>query len=258
MSKVFRFDNFFVKETGILIKKLFRKKIVLGIIFSVLLLGNLNAQSENPLNATDVNAFDRLIMNPYSKGLDYTGTAFELLTLSTPAVMFAAPVKDYWKIGLEYAETIALAWGSKEIAKLCVSRPRPYMYFDGAPAEKIAAGDWDDSFFSGHSTLSFAAATFTTYKFCEYFPDSKYTPFVIVGSYALAATTACLRLASGNHFMTDVLCGAAVGSAIGFLVPWVNSFWFKPSVTKENEGELKKSDFAVNLLPNGFVITCNL
>ena len=241
-----------------MIKNLFRKKIIAGTIFSLLLLGNLSAQSENQFSANDVNAFDRLIMNPYSKPLDYTATAFEVLSLSTPAVMFAAPVKDYWKIGLEYAETILLSWGSKEIAKLCVSRPRPYMYFDGAPADKIQDGDWDDSFFSGHSTLSFAAATFATYKFCEYFPDSKFKPLVIAGSYTLALTTACLRLASGNHFMTDVLCGAAVGSAIGFLVPWVNSFWFKPSVTKENEGEVKKSDFAVNFLPNGFVITCNL
>jgi len=33
------------------------------------------------------------------------------------------------------------------------------------------------------------------------------------------AATACLRIAADRHYATDVLSGAAVGSAIGFTVP---------------------------------------
>lgn len=194
----------------------------------------------------DVNGFDALIMNPYSKPLDYLGTATMGLSLLTPTVLFAVPSQDYWKIGLQYAETIALAYGAKELCKLLVSRPRPYMYFEGAPQEEIENGDWDASFISGHATLSFAAASFTSFLFCQYFPDSNWKIPVILSSYALATTTSVLRLASGNHFLTDVLCGAVIGSGIGILVPYLNSFWINPSY-KEDKFELFASPMGVTV-----------
>ena len=233
--------------------------------------------AEENFSKSDVNAFDRMIMNPYSKALDDTGTVFAALTIASPAFLFLPqkadmngqgedqsdlqlfPLCDLWKVGLEYAETMLLAYGAKEIAKNCVDRARPYMYFDGAPVDKIEEGDWEDSFFSGHTTLSFAAATFTCFKYCQYFPESIYKPFVITCSYSLAAVTAGLRLASGNHFLTDVLCGAAAGSLVGFLVPWINSFWFKPSIAagknENNQGMLNESKLSFDLLPAGLLLT---
>ena len=188
------------------------------------------------LAASDIfcqeNAFDRMAMNSYSKNLDYAGTAATAIALLTPAILFAAPPKDYWKIGLEYAETIAFAYGAKELCKLCVDRARPYTHFPGAPLDKV--DEWDDSFISGHTTLSFASASFTAFMFCKYFPDSEWKAPVIVGAYSLATATAVLRVASGSHYMTDVLCGALVGSAAGILVPWLNSLWIKPSYKKQN------------------------
>ncbi len=209
------------------------------------------AFSQTELSPAEVNPFDRLIMNPYSETLDHLGTCFEAAALLTPAALLSAPSQDYWKIGIEYAETLAFTYGAKELAKLCVSRPRPYMYYDNAPQNRIDEGDWDDSFFSGHTTLSFAAAGFTTYMLCQYFPDSPWKIPVISASYLLAATTAGLRLASGNHFMTDVLCGAAAGTAIGFLVPYVNSLWWKSSQTFPQTDKVKLS-----VSPLGFSVSC--
>jgi membrane-associated phospholipid phosphatase len=40
-----------------------------------------------------------------------------------------------------------------------------------------------------------------------------------LGSEALAATTAVLRVEAGKHFWSDVAVGALVGSAVGYLVP---------------------------------------
>lgn len=160
------------------------KKTIAVVLSSLVMLCNLPAENliseyrmklkQLELNQDDVNSFDRLIMNPYSKTLDYAGTGFTALMLFTPSVMFAAPKEDYWKIGLEYAETIALAYGVKELIKMNVSRARPYMYFNGAPVDKFEDDDWDDSFISGHTTLSFAAASFTTFMYCQYFPDSRF------------------------------------------------------------------------------------
>ena len=195
---------------------------------------------------SEINSFDRPFMNAYSKPLDYTATGLELASLMTPLFLIPAPSQDYWKLGVEYAETIALAWGAKELAKHCVTRYRPYMYFDGAPQSAIDDGDYKDSFFSGHATLSFAAAGFTTYQALTYLPDSPYKWMTIGVSYALCTTTAVLRLASGNHFMTDVLCGALVGSALGFLIPWVNHYWFEPSIDLPPKTALMVAPVGIN------------
>lgn len=199
---------------------------------------------ELTFDKSEVNSFDRPFMNAYSKPLDYTATGLELASLMTPLFLIPAPTQDYWKLGVEYAETIVFAWGAKELAKHCVTRYRPYMYFEGAPQDAIADGDYKDSFFSGHATLSFAAASFTTYQALTYFPNSPYKWITIGISYALCTTTAVLRLASGNHFMTDVLCGAVVGTALGFFIPWVNHFWFEPSLDVQNP-------IAMNIFPTG-------
>lgn len=194
----------------------------------------------------EVNAFDRPFMNPYSKALDYTATGLELASLMTPLFLIPAPKEDYWKLGVEYAQTVAIAWGAKELAKHFVTRYRPYMYFEGAPQSAIDDGDYKDSFFSGHATLSFAGAAFTTYNALVYLPDSPYKWITIGTSYALAVTTAALRLASGNHFMTDVLCGAVVGTALGLFIPWLNHFWFEPSLDIPVAKSLMFSPLGIN------------
>ena len=215
------------------------------------------------LSRKDVNSFDRLIMNPYSKPLDYAGTGFAALSVLTPALLFALPdafcIKDIWKIGFEYVQTMGLAYLTKELVKMNVDRARPYMYFDGAPLEKFNDGDWNDSFFSGHTTLSFSAATFTSIMYSRYFPESRYKPLVIGLSYSLAAVTAVLRISSGNHFMTDVLCGAAAGCGIGLVVPLLNSLWFKPSVKNRNFlDQEQKASVSVSILPQKCSLSLSL
>lgn len=199
---------------------------------------------QESFNLAEVNSLDRLFALPYSKSLDTAGTISAVVSFLSPAVLLAIPVEDYWKIGLSYGETMLLAYGAKELTKHFVDRKRPYMYFDGAPKNKIEEGDWDDSFVSGHTTLSFSAATFTTLVFCQYFPDSPWKIPIIVTSFTLAAATAGLRIASGNHFITDVLAGAGLGSVIGFLVPWINSFWLKPSFSRNYTGTISPMGFS--------------
>ena len=160
-------------------------------------------------------------MRPYSKKLDLLGTGFELLTAITPLFLLSTPTTEWTTIAGMYAETMLFAFGFKEFAKAIFDRPRPYMYFDNFPYEEVGSGDWNASFFSGHTTLAFAAATFTTYVFCKYKPESKWKIPVIATSYTLAVATAGLRILSGNHFATDVAIGAVVGSITGLLIP----FW---------------------------------
>lgn len=204
----------------------------------------------NILDKSTVNGFDRPLMNAYSKTLDTTGDIFLLGALASPVLFAAAPNTEWFTIAAMYTETALIANGIKDITKLIVDRPRPYMYFDGYPQKEIEERDWCKSFPSGHTTMAFTAAAFNTYVFSKYFPDSPWRFVVAGGSYAIAVTTAALRLASGNHFATDVLTGAAIGTLCGFLVPYLHTL---------NTGKADKQGQAQTLsaqvVPNGFYVT---
>ncbi len=172
-----------------------------------------------PLDPSSVNAFDRLTMQPYNKALDVAGDITSIVSLATPAVFLALPSSEYLNVGVMYAETLALTFGTSVLLKSLVNRERPYMYFDGYPEKEVKSGDSNKSFPSRHTAMAFASATFTSYVFSKYYPDSEWKAPVIALSYGLAATTAALRMLSGNHFATDVLTGALVGTVIGFGIP---------------------------------------
>ena len=188
----------------------------------------------------DVNSLDRLLMHSYSKGRDKAADILLAATLASPAVLAMSEKSEWLTYAVMYAESLLIANGIKETAKLVVNRTRPYMYYDpnSFPEEDVKEGDWANSFPSGHSTMAFCGATFTSYTFCKSFPDSKLKLPVIAGSFAMAASVAGLRLSSGNHFLTDVLTGAVTGSATGFLVPWLHTF-------------NSKNDLNISLLSNG-------
>ncbi|MBO5116205.1 MAG: phosphatase PAP2 family protein [Treponema sp.] len=209
---------------------------------------------DSKLNIDEVNKIDRILMRPYSKKFDLLGTGFELATAITPLVFLSVPTTEWTTIAGMYAETMLFAYGFKELAKAVFDRPRPYMYFDDFPIEEVQKGDWNSSFFSGHTTLSFAAATFTTYVFCKYKPESKWKIPVIATSYTLAAATAAMRILSGNHFLTDVAIGAVVGSITGLLIP----FWHY--VNPENPmGVIGDTDSAyLSVAPTALCFTVKL
>lgn len=158
---------------------------------------------------------------PYNKGLDIAGTVIQLSTMATAAILLKEGLSEYPILGVMGIETFGLAYGTKELLKHVVVRQRPYTYFPGAPVEEI--GEWAMSFPSGHVTLAFSYATFTSYVFCKYNPDSRAKIPVCIISYSLACATGILRVACGSHFVTDVLAGAAIGAAIGFVVPYIHT-----------------------------------
>lgn len=188
-----------------------------------------------------LNSFDKTFMHSYSKTRDDAADFLLVATMATPAVLLMTDTEEWFTCATMYAETLLIANGIKEITKLCVTRPRPYMYYDpeSFPKDDIEEGDWANSFPSGHSTIAFSSATFASYTFCKYFPESKLKIPVIAGSYGMAVGVAALRVLSGNHFMTDVLTGAAIGSLTGLIVPWLHTF-------------NSKHEIKISLLQNGF------
>lgn len=192
---------------------------------------------------SDLNSFDRFFMHSYSESRDNVADFLLAATIASPAVLAMTDKEEWFSCVLMYAETLLIANGIKELIKLSVTRPRPYMYYDAEtfPEKDVKNGDWANSFPSGHTTIAFASATFTSYTFKKYFPDSKLQIPVIAGSYAMAAGVAALRISSGNHFMTDVLAGCTIGTLSGFIIPWLHTF-------------NSKHDMKISLLQNGFSI----
>lgn len=201
------------------------------------------------LNKADIPSFEQIFMRPYSKPLHIAGTGTMALAIATPAIFAIMPSSEWLTIGTMYVETMLIANGLKEWAKLLVYRTRPYMYFDGYPQDKLADGDWNCSFPSGHTTLAFAAAAFTTMVYCSCYPDSNWKYAVAGVSFALAAVTGGLRMASGNHFLTDVLVGAVIGTTCGILVPYLHT------LIGGDKKERRSGVPQPSLSPAGFTIT---
>ena len=201
-----------------------------------------------PYNRDEVNSFDRWAMKQYSRSLDITASVFVGAATAFPLALFATEKHEWITIFTMYAETMLLAHVAKALTKSLVFRPRPYMYFDNYPQKRVDSGDWNNSFPSGHTTMAFAAAGFTTFVFATYFPGSLWNIPVALGSYSLAVSIAVLRICSGNHFFSDVLVGAAIGTVIGIGVPLLHRI----GVGKSSN---KKSNDKVSLAasPAGFI-----
>lgn len=187
--------------------------------------------STSVYDRASVPEIDRWAMNPYNKVLDNIGTGTAIFDAVLPVVTYGMeflfsnlPKKDGATLAVMYAETLLTANAFKETMKINALRVRPYMYFDAYDTSAIAHHDFEFSLPSGHTVNAFAGATFLTYTFCTYYPESNWKIPVIATSYALAVGTGILRMTSGNHFFTDVLAGAALGSACGFLVPFAHTF----------------------------------
>ena len=200
------------------------RKIIPGILLIVAVIGlqPLCADQLLPLDMSGVPAFDRAFMQPYSRSLEVGGTAFELASLLTPVLLLAEPADEYLRFATMYGETLLTAYALKELGKHWFSRARPFLYYQDYPEEKIGEGDAYDSFPSGHATMAFAGAAFTSYVFATYHPDSVWKIPVTVASYSFAIATAAMRVASGNHFPSDVLTGALLGTLVGVGIPFLH------------------------------------
>lgn len=177
----------------------------------------------NPLNSAELNSLDKSLLFSFNKPLDLTADILSIGIALIPGIFFTVPKEDWITIGVMYGETYVLTRGIKELCKLSFNRARPYMYFDNPPQKDIESGDWYLSFPSGHTAYAFATAAFSTYMVNTYYPDASWKWALIGGSYALATIDGALRIYGGCHFTTDVITGALIGTATGFLVPWLHT-----------------------------------
>ena len=172
------------------------------------------------LHKSDVNFVDRSMMFSYSRSLDLAGDILLAGVMAAPFALAINQSKDTIITGaVMYAEALLLSHSVKELTKDLVVRWRPYCYYD-ARDSVLKDDDSGKSFMSGHASTAFTSAAFLSTLYAHMHPDSRYKGLVTGGSFAAATAVGALRILSGNHFLSDVLVGAAWGTLVGYLVPY--------------------------------------
>ncbi|MCL1992526.1 MAG: phosphatase PAP2 family protein [Spirochaetes bacterium] len=124
---------------------------------------------------------------------------------------------DTWfTYGVMYAQAFLFTDGITRTLKKVFNRYRPFVYLAGGSETQAFT---TSSFPSGTTAMAFMPAAFLSTTFSAEHPDSPWRLPVIVGSYTLAASMGIFRMLNGEHFLTDVLAGAAIGSLIGWAIP---------------------------------------
>jgi membrane-associated phospholipid phosphatase len=184
----------------------------------------LTAGEIQDLSRDDVFALDRFVTYNYSESAARTSDVLEWACIVSPLALFISPEirKDFSTVGLMYLQNALFTVGAFGITKGLVARPRPYVYNENVPLQEKMHPNARRSFFSGHTTISFSSVVFLSKVYGDYFPESEWKAYIWAVSLGVAATVGYLRIASGKHFLTDVLAGALVGGAIGYLIPKIH------------------------------------
>ena len=104
----------------------------------------------------------------------------------------------------------------------------------------------EHSFPSGHTATAFFGATLLAKEYGENYP------WIAAGGYAMAGTTAVLRLANNQHWASDVLMGAGIGMASAEIASF-----FYPKIKSKLFDSKSAWNFEPQIAPNYYVARLN-
>ena len=186
-------------------------------------LDTLTAEDIAALDPANVNAFDRPATTRWSPSSANLSDGLLVAAVAAPLSLLAIARAAHGPvtIGVMLGETVLLSNGLGQLTKTAVRRVRPFVYNDDPeiPYEQKTSTSARQSFPSGHAANAFASAVFLSTVYARLHPTSPARPWVWGGSLALATTVGYLRYDAGKHFPTDVIAGALMGGAIGWVVP---------------------------------------
>jgi len=174
------------------------------------------------LKTSDINAFDRWAVYPYSKSLDKISYYPFYAAIPCPLIFFLTEKEtrsDFFKLTFLYWEAMSVTGLLGMTATYNVDRYRPYAYSSATTMDKRTGSIAKNSFYAGHVQVVATPTFFLAKVYADYHPDSK-IKWVFYGIASVATgATAYMRLRGGMHFPSDVLLGTATGVLAGVLVP---------------------------------------
>ncbi len=126
-------------------------------------------------------------------------------------------------LGLHGLEAMMLATAVTSTSKMVLGRARPYVHGDTVPFSfgflRGFKGRDYQSFPSGHATTAFAAASAVTAETSHWVDESHWWPGwkLVIGTtmYGGATLVGVSRMYHNQHWTSDVLAGAAIGTFSG-------------------------------------------
>lgn len=205
----------------------------------------LTAQAIGRLTPESVNQFDRGATDNYSPAIGSYSTLLTGFLLLAPAGLLSntAVRQDWAPVSSMYLEVLLFSYALPSFGKGITERNRPFVYNPSVPIEKKETKDARLSFFSRHATMAFASSVFLSTVYGTYNPECALQPWLWTITLIGASAVGYMRYESGDHFPTDLLAGAAVGSFIGYGVPWLH------------EPRKKRTTVSVNPLQKAIFLT---
>ncbi len=167
-----------------------------------------------------INAIDRPFAGAYSSRWRLASNVATAGVLATPLVL--ALGSDWQRAATEAALVYEVAFLGSVLAGLSTQitgRERPFVYGADTPEDERLGGEGSLSFFSGHAAAIFGASTSLFWILRTREPHGSKQWWALGGGTAAATFVGVARVASGDHFPTDVIGGALVGVALGTLLP---------------------------------------
>ncbi|NCI49588.1 phosphatase PAP2 family protein [Sediminibacterium roseum] len=137
------------------------------------------------------------------------------ISVAVPVGMFAVALieknKTLQSHALEALGSLAIAAGTTEVLKQIVKRPRPYQSYT-----EIYVNDVENSyaFPSGHVSVAFSTAVSVSLTAKKW--------YITVPALAWASCVGYSRIYLGQHYPSDVLIAALIGSGSAYVAHWVN------------------------------------
>jgi membrane-associated phospholipid phosphatase len=148
-------------------------------------------------------------------------------------------------------ETLSLTFLLTNITKNSVGRRRPS--FDNWPQDDLT--DADKSFFSGHTSIACALATYSSMYVTDHIGSKSngleragQLSFILV-SHFLAGYVGYSRVIDNQHFVSDVITGGLIGSALAAVVYSLQEENLKASEQKQHSSLSKSPVKFVIVIP---------
>jgi undecaprenyl-diphosphatase len=188
-----------------------RKLFLLATLYVLLVANTLQAQS-----SSEVNTLRRINPdNPNNAVWTSLSSTSKYISVGVPVGYFVAGLihdnKELKQKAAYTAAAILLNTATTTLLKNVVKRERPYHTYTGIFPNKIES---DFAFPSGHTSSAFASATslaITTKKW-----------YIALPALAWSAGVGYSRIYLGQHYPSDVIMGALVGSSSALICHWAS------------------------------------
>ena len=188
-----------------------RKLLLVVTLLFLMIANNVQAQS-----MSEVNTLRRINPNnPNSAIWNNLSNSAKYISVGVPVGYFVAGLihdnKDVKQKAAYTAAAILLNTATTTLLKNVVKRDRPYNIYTGIYPDQL---ETDYAFPSGHTSTAFATATslaLTTKKW-----------YVTVPAFAWSAGVGYSRIYMGQHYPSDVIMGALVGSGSALICHWAS------------------------------------